>query len=55
MKHRRRNDREREMWVLNDEGLYRWHYSTGLSMRAFLRKFRTEIDYHIDARLNRKG
>jgi hypothetical protein len=38
------NDREREMWVNNDEGLYSWFRSSRLSMREFLRQNRAEID-----------
>ena len=26
---RKRNDRERQEWILNDEGLYRWARSSG--------------------------
>jgi len=46
------NDRERELWVKNDEGLYRFWRSTRLSMRNFLRQYRDEIDAAIDRVLN---
>ena len=42
------DDREREMWVRNDEGLYNWWRSSRLSMRDFLRQNRTEIDAAIN-------
>lgn len=38
------NDRERELWVMNDEGLYRWWRSSGLSKQKFIRENRAEID-----------
>lgn len=38
------NDAEREMWVLNDEGLYRRQRSSRQGMREFIRKHRAEID-----------
>jgi hypothetical protein len=37
------NDSERENWVNNDEGLYNWKRSSGLSMRKFIRENRAEI------------
>lgn len=49
------NDREREMWVLNDEGLYMRRQNTGLSMRRFLREYREEIDAVIKAALGKEG
>lgn len=41
---KRRNDEERRLWVLNDEGLYDMQRTSGLSMRAFIRAKRSEID-----------
>lgn len=38
------NDREREMWILNDEGLYRWWLTSRQSKRAFIRAHRAELD-----------
>jgi hypothetical protein len=40
----RLNDRERELWVLNDEGLYRWWRSAHMGMRRFIREHRDELD-----------
>lgn len=34
------NNREREMWVISDEGLYRWWRGTRLSMTKFLKEYR---------------
>ncbi len=48
----RLNDREREQWVRNDEGLYNWWKSTRLSMREFLRKVRPELDKSILEAIN---
>ena len=48
------NNREREQWIDNDEGLYLWWKSTGLSMRAFIKQERAEIDAAISAALDRK-
>ena len=40
----RLNDRDRTMWIDNDEGLYDWWRSSGLSKRKFIEENRTEID-----------
>lgn len=48
------NDRERELWVSNDEGLYNWHRRSRLSMRRFIRENREELDAIIKAYLDRK-
>ena len=48
------NNRERELWVSNDEGLYGWWRSSRQSMRAFLKENREEIDRLINAVLNRE-
>jgi len=34
----------REGWINNDEGLYDWWQSSGLSMRKFIQENRAEID-----------
>jgi hypothetical protein len=47
------NDGEREVWVINDEGLYNWQRRSGLSMRNFIRENRDELDRIIDAYLSR--
>jgi len=44
MKQDRLNDEERRQWIENDEGLYDWRRRSKLSMRAFIRKNRAEID-----------
>lgn len=41
------NDRERRLWVLNDEGLYNWHRSSRKPLNQFIRKNREEIDFVI--------
>lgn len=38
------NDKERELWVANDEGLYLEQRRSRLSMRAFIRENRELID-----------
>ena len=48
------NNSEREMWIQNDEGLYRWWKSTRLSMRKFIQEYKVEIDTAIDSVLNPK-
>ncbi len=54
MKTNRLNDDDRRQWIDNDEGLYNWQRSSGLSMRDFIRSNRTELDAIINAALNRK-
>jgi len=51
MKNQRRNDDERRLWVLNDEGLYNMQRGSRQSVRAFVRENRAMIDEHIDAAL----
>lgn len=48
------NDRERELWVRNDESLWNWYLESRQSMRAFIRANREELTEHINAALNRK-
>jgi hypothetical protein len=51
-KKKRRNDDERRLWVLYDEGLYRMFKSQCLrtrSVRQFVRDNREQIDEVIDA------
>jgi hypothetical protein len=38
------NDKDREQWIMNDEGLYNWFRSSRLSMRNFIRQNREELD-----------
>lgn len=47
------NDKEREMWIDNDEGLYNWWRSSGLSKRAFIRANREELTRLITKALGR--
>ena len=47
----RRNDSERRLWVLNDEGLYNWFRSSRLTMQKFVRENRAELDACIDRAL----
>lgn len=42
------NDKEREQWVMNHEGLYLWWKRSRTSMRVFIRANRVEIDKVID-------
>lgn len=44
----RRNDDDRESWVINDEGLYRLQRLSGLSVGSFVRRYRSQIDGIID-------
>ena len=46
-----KNDREREMWVDNDEGLYNWWRSSRMSKRDFIREHRDELDKAIETAL----
>lgn len=43
-----RRDEERRLWVLNDEGLYRLHKQSGLSLTAFIKQWKDTIDSVID-------
>lgn len=54
MKTQRLNDNERRLWVLNDESLYGWMMGEGLGVKAFIAKYRTEIDEAILRMLNAK-
>lgn len=46
------NDADREQWITNDEALYTWQQESRLSMRAFIRANRTELDQIIKTVLN---
>lgn len=48
------NNREREQWIQNDEGLYNWWRASRQSMRDFIRDNRAEIDSAIERALGRK-
>ena len=41
------NNRERELWIQNDEGLYKWFISSHRSMTRFIRENRYELDIAI--------
>lgn len=51
---RSRNDNERRLWVLNDEGLYNWWRGNRQPIQEFIRENRAELDRLIDAVLDRK-
>ena len=38
------NDRERQLWVDNDEGLYNWWKSSRQGKRAFIQENKADID-----------
>lgn len=38
------NNTDREQWINNDEGLYRWWKSSRLPLRKFIQENRAEID-----------
>lgn len=46
------NNRERELWIDNDEGLYTWWRRSKLSKRKFIKENRQEIDKVINNVLN---
>lgn len=45
------DDKEREMWVMNDEGLYRWFKSSRKSIREFIKENREELTKMIKHKL----
>ena len=46
------NNTERTNWIDNDEGLYNWWRTSGLSKRNFIKENREEIDRCINNVLN---
>ena len=50
-----RNDGERKMWVMNDEGLYSWYTSERprVGITTFIRNNRQEIDESIEMYMRR--
>ena len=42
------NDQERTLWIQNDEGLYSWWKSSGLSLTQFIRENRADLTTIID-------
>ena len=53
MKNRITNE-ERRLWVLNEEGLYKWQTSSKLSLRRFTIQNKHEIDAVINNVLSGK-
>lgn len=53
----RMNDRERELWVLNDEGLYNWWKSERprVTLKKFIKDNREELTECISRALGRKA
>lgn len=52
-KPKRLNDTDRDQWIDNDETLYHWYITQGLSRRDFIRAHRFELDQHINAVLSK--
>ena len=48
------NNRERELWIMNDEGLYNWFKSSRLSLHNFIKEFRNQIDGIIEKNAPKK-
>ena len=46
------NNRERQMWIDNDEGLYLWWKSSRQPMAKFIKENREEIDSAINNALH---
>ena len=44
----KRNDEDRRLWMLNDEGLYNLQIASRLSVREFIKRNRSMIDQVID-------
>lgn len=47
------NNKAREQWILNHEGLYNWFKSERKSMSTFIRENRAEIDKVIRERFTK--
>ena len=47
------DNREREMWIQNDEGLYGWWKSSHTTLRNFIKENRVEIDATINRKLGK--
>lgn len=48
------NNKERNLWIDNDEGLYNWWKSSRQSKAQFIRENREEIDAAIENMLSGK-
>jgi hypothetical protein len=49
------NDRERELWVLNDERLYLDWRASRQAITPFIREHRAELDAYIAGQLDPSG
>jgi aspartate/tyrosine/aromatic aminotransferase len=47
------DDKERQMWVMNDEGLYRWWKSERKGISDFIKEHRQELTDIINKKLGR--
>jgi aspartate/tyrosine/aromatic aminotransferase len=47
------DDKERRMWVMNDEELYSWWHSERKSMSNFIKEHRQELTNIINKKLGR--
>jgi len=48
------NNKEREMWVLNDEGLYNWWKASKMSMTKFIKENKDDLDQILDKAIHQK-
>jgi hypothetical protein len=48
------DDKEREMWVMNDEEIYNWWQATGQGVTTFIRQNRKELTELILRKLNQE-
>jgi hypothetical protein len=48
------NDRERTLWVQNDEGLYRWWRSERKPLAKFIKDNREQLDAIINKAINQE-
>lgn len=47
------NNKERELWVINDEWLWSMWKASGLSKRDFIYRNRSNIDSYISSKIGR--
>jgi len=47
------NDKECELWIMNDEGLYNWWKSSRQGIRVFIKENRAEITQCINRALGK--
>ena len=48
------DNRERSLWIDNDEGLYNWWLTSRQSKGKFIKENREELDNYVNRRLNQK-